>query len=127
MENITNRKYFVVDKEKLEERREKDLEVLPIAGCIKQHMISFFPDGTIQIKENLCICGSCIIGHDEKGVVVNRYGDGNEDSNEDNSDKEVIETSNSIDGGDDEEESLFSVNDELIHDMIKPESFAARF
>ena len=37
MENITNRKYFVVDKEKLEERREKDLEVLPIAGCMKQH------------------------------------------------------------------------------------------
>ena len=59
--------------------------------------------------------------------MVNRYGDGNEDSNEDSIDKEVIETSNSIDGGDDEEESLFSENDELIHDMIKPESFAAIF
>ena len=33
---------------------------LIIKGCLKIHMLSFFPDGSIQSKTNICSCKSCI-------------------------------------------------------------------
>ena len=37
--------------------------VLKIKDIMKQHMISFFPDGFVQMKINLCSCKSCLTGH----------------------------------------------------------------
>ena len=44
-------------------------------GCRKLHMLSFFPDGSIQSKINICSCKSCIEGDfvsclTEKGKTV---------------------------------------------------------
>ena len=33
-----------------------------IANVQKQHMLCFFPSGTIQIKENICSCANCMNG-----------------------------------------------------------------
>ena len=51
--DIPNTHYFEVDREKLDERRVSDTEQLPIKHCIKQHMFAYFPDGSIQVKENV--------------------------------------------------------------------------
>ena len=56
MADIPNRHCFEVDREKLDERRVSDTEQLPIKHCMKHHMFAYFPDGSIQVKENLCIC-----------------------------------------------------------------------
>ena len=37
-----------------------DNSPLIIKGCLKIHMLSFFPDGSIQSKINICSCKSCI-------------------------------------------------------------------
>ena len=62
MKKKKNRKYYLVDGNKLNQRRDNDLEQLKIEDCMKQHMISYFPDGSIEMKENLCICNNCMLG-----------------------------------------------------------------
>ena len=42
-------KYFEVDGDKLDERQ----SVVKIDGCMKQHMFSYFPDGSIQVKPTM--------------------------------------------------------------------------
>ena len=37
-----------------------DNSPLIIEGCLKIHMLSFLPDGSIQSKINICSCKSCI-------------------------------------------------------------------
>ena len=60
MENIkTNMKYFEVDGDKLDERQSV-VDQMKIDGCMKQHMFSYFPDGSIQLKENVCACPPCL-------------------------------------------------------------------
>ena len=46
-----------------------------IKGCMKLHRLSFFPDGSIQSKINICSCKSCVEGDlvsclTEKGKTV---------------------------------------------------------
>ena len=36
--------------------------VVKITNVQKQHMLCFFPSGTIQIKENICSCANCMNG-----------------------------------------------------------------
>ena len=36
---------------------------LKIPDCIKQHMIVYDPDGSIQCKERICSCHECLQGH----------------------------------------------------------------
>ena len=46
----------------------KDLErgehqQMEISGCRKLHMFSYFPNGEIQLKENICSCDQCLKGN----------------------------------------------------------------
>ena len=62
MAPIVNRHYNLVNKEKVDERRQSDDEQMKIKDCMKQHMYAYFPDGSIQVKENMCVCEYCIEG-----------------------------------------------------------------
>ena len=53
----------------------KDHSPLIIKGCRKLHMLTFFPDGSIQSNINICFCKSCSEGDfapclTEKGKTV---------------------------------------------------------
>ena len=58
----SNRKYFEIDAKKLNQRRSTESEKLEITGCSKQHIIAYHPDGSIQIKDNICACNHCLLG-----------------------------------------------------------------
>ena len=53
----SNMKYFHISQDTLKQKRNvgKSNELM-IKGCLKQHMISFFPNGAVKIKENICSC-----------------------------------------------------------------------
>ena len=53
-----DREYFHLDIiHRIDEREE-----LKIKNCMKQHMIVYSPDGSIEVKENICDCQSCLVG-----------------------------------------------------------------
>ena len=39
-----------------------DETILKSVNIMKHHMVSFFPDGSVQIKINMCSCENCLIG-----------------------------------------------------------------
>ena len=47
----------------VDEIRKVNKSVLKIKDIMKQHMLSFFPDGSVQMKINLCLCESCLTGN----------------------------------------------------------------
>ena len=53
--------YFNIESEKIKHQRE-DKVPLPITKCREKHMISFFPDGCMQTKVNICSCPECLKG-----------------------------------------------------------------
>ena len=62
--NADTRKYYAtIPVQLLDEARKIRCGGLPILGSIKARMISFFADGTYQIKVKMCNCESCSIGN----------------------------------------------------------------
>ena len=53
--------YSVLSSEEISQC-EVDNSPLVIGDCRKLHMTSFFPDGSIQSKVNVCSCGPCMEG-----------------------------------------------------------------
>ena len=53
--------YEIVENKSLEEKR-KSKEGTSIPGCRKARMISIFPDGTYQLKKDVCDCEYCLYG-----------------------------------------------------------------
>ena len=53
--------YFNIESEKTKHQSE-DKVPLPITKCREKHMISFFPDGCIKTKVNICSCPECLKG-----------------------------------------------------------------
>ena len=51
--------YEIVEKKSLEENAK---EGISIPGCRKARMISIFPDGTYQLKKDVCDCEFCLYG-----------------------------------------------------------------
>ena len=51
--------YYYLESEKIKQERENKIP-LPISKCREKHMISFFPDGSIQAKVNICSCPECL-------------------------------------------------------------------
>ena len=90
MVDSTNKHYYEIEEDSLVERRSNDNEQLKIDNCMKKHMFAYFPDGTIQVKENLCSCKDCIEGKFtnckiEKGVLIGeeQMEDGDNEVNDD--------------------------------------------
>ena len=72
-QNDANKTYIVLPSDKISQSRNDS--PLVIKGCRNLHMLSFFPDGSIQSKVNICSCNSCIEGEfisylTEKGKSV---------------------------------------------------------
>ena len=66
--------YTILTSEDIESFK-NDNSPLIIKGCMKLHRLSFFPDGSIQSKINICSCKSCVEGDlvsclTEKGKTV---------------------------------------------------------
>ena len=53
--------YYFVTETEIEAQKLKKTS-LPIKGSGQMHMISYFPDGTVQSKVNLCSCVKCSSG-----------------------------------------------------------------
>ena len=86
--------YFLIEPEKINERREGKLP-LPIKFCREKHMISFFHDGSVQTKINICSCEECLKGEfvkcsyeAGKSQVINDCSD-DEECSEFDSDEEI--------------------------------------
>ena len=82
----SNREY--IHFEPFQRTPKKQWEKLPIAGCQKQHIFVYFPDGSLQYKENMCCCDKCLAGNlisckFEKGVEKFKCKDINYNSDED--------------------------------------------
>ena len=125
MADRQNRQYFVIEKEKLEEKRQADHEVLKVDGCMKRHMFSYFPDGSVQVKDNICDCVNCLEGNfiqckDECGKVI-VCGEQLVVQNPDDSHADIIEEDE-----DDDEVDWFPDEDTLL-DEVTTNSFAAIF
>ena len=59
--------------EMFQRKPKKEWDKLPISGCQKQHVFAYYPDGSLQYKENICSCENCLSGNlvqcrFEKGV-----------------------------------------------------------
>ena len=59
--NDDKKHYYYLESEKIKQERENKIP-LPISKCREKHMISFFPDGSIQAKVNICSCPECLKG-----------------------------------------------------------------
>ena len=99
-----------------ERKPKKEWDRLPINGCQKQHMFAYFPDGSVQFKENMCSCETCLDGNFvdckiEKGVekfTRNDYG----------SESETTSDSDGSGGSDgDESRDSESSTDEEIYEI----------
>ena len=81
-----DRQYFTIDPTKLDEIRQQRGS-FKIKDCQAQHMISYFPDGQIQTKVNICSCDQCLTGKFVKCAIeigkVVQEGDGDDDSDSD--------------------------------------------
>ena len=62
--HIDNRFYREVTSEELSENRDNYSQErdLVIEGCMSMRAICFFPDGSLQTKEELCACHCCKLG-----------------------------------------------------------------
>ena len=105
-----------------------------IPGIQKTHMLSFFPSGQVQRKEQICTCTACYNGNfilcenqynGLKGRIV-LQGDDDDTSDEENDDEEEDDA----DEGDEdevlsdmEENELFTHTD--IEELINPNQFIA--
>ena len=97
------KQYYTVDPSELDEIR-KDKDEFKIKDCQAQHMISYFPDGQVQGKVNMCSCDSCLKGKFtyctvEMGTVIQHSDDGSdydsdyaEYENEDHSEELLAES-----------------------------------
>ena len=59
-----NKKHFhVITQDNIENQRELLKYSYMIPNCRALHMISFFPDCSIQTKRHLCSCYECVVGN----------------------------------------------------------------
>ena len=120
MSSKPERHYHLLRDDLLEEKRKLDRIELKIAGCQKQHMFAFFPNGQILMKENLCSCRTCLLGQFidckvEKGIVVvdSPAHDSDDTDSEYDSDAEFAIDNND----DDEDEDFIDDRDTLLSEV----------
>ena len=100
---------------------------IKIKDCKIQHMIVFFPDGSIHVKQNICSCNSCIRDElidcsFEPGVQINS--------------REINSSDDESDGGDydynDENISEVELKEQRLRgdcvlEMLQPDTYIAIF
>ena len=125
-------KLFQHDSKKtLQCYRKNEIESEKIEGsykidkCRSLHMISYFPDGSIQTKQHLCSCFECIVGHfascvSHPGIIFS----GITEDSDSGSDSEESETEEVYDELTKFEQELRA---ECIADIVMPNSFIFLF
>ena len=58
MKDKPERKYYMINDEDVQFAR-KSRGGFPIKGQSKHHIFTFFPDGSVQVKEDMCSCTRC--------------------------------------------------------------------
>ena len=104
---------------------------IKVKDCRKQHKIAFFPEGSIQIKQNICSCNSCIRGalidcSFEPGIQVNSKEINSSDDESDESDE------GDYDYNDDENISEVELEEQRLRgdcvlEMLQPDTYIAIF
>ena len=92
---------------------------LSINNCIKLHMISYFPNGSIQSKVNICSCDSCVEGEFtscliEKGKIL-QIVDKARDHDDDNSSES--EFKNDLKSGDESDTEAHELKAESVNSV----------
>lgn len=105
------------------DRAEKDDE-MKINKCRKQHMISFSPNGAVEMEENICDCTVCLMRNfvdckKEKGRLVVA---GDDVSDEDSSDEY---DSSDFSDNEDEENEVVQLHGDNVFGLIEPGSVVA--
>ena len=96
---------------------------------MKLHMISYFSNGSIQLKVNICSCASCIEGEFiscliEKGKIVYVVDEGSD--NDDNGDSSESEFENDV--SDDESEiEAYELRAENVYSVLNKNKTTACF
>ena len=91
------KKHFLLQTETISARQTKN-NAVKIVGCRNLHMICFFPDGSLQTKQRIYSCLSCLYGDfincvDETGSLLfpTKKNDSDSSSCDSDSDEESIE------------------------------------
>ena len=85
------KEYYLVTPETIHSKRSNDK--LKIDRCIPLHMFCYSPNGSIQLKRQICSCCMCKVGKfiecsDEKGVIVYPRRSNQDESSSSSSDSE---------------------------------------
>ena len=58
--NDSKKHYYSIEKNEIEVEKKKIQGFHGIQKCRSLHMISYFPDASIQTKQHLCSCAACV-------------------------------------------------------------------
>ena len=61
--NDINKHYILLDGDEIQDVKNSVSGSYKIKKCRSLHMISYFPDGSIQTKQHLCSCAECVVGN----------------------------------------------------------------
>ena len=106
--------YYTIEAQDLQESRQKKSS-FPIDGCQAQHMFSFFPNGEVQAKLNICSCENCILGKfvscfSEPGKIIEH----GEDISSCSSDSEEVEVDDHAVDSDSEFDAVEIIGDTVF-------------
>ena len=102
---------------------------LSTTNCMKFQMISYFPNGSIQSKANICSCASCIEGEFiscliEKGKIVQVVDKASD--NNDNNDSSESEFENDV-SGDESETEAYELRAESMNSVLNKNTTTALY
>ena len=94
------KQYFTVEPSELDELRQNKDEFI-IKNCQAQHMISYFANGQVQGKINMCSCDKCLIGEFihctvEMGTILQNSNNESDSEGDDEADYENEEHSEEL-------------------------------
>ena len=102
---------------------------LTITNYMQLHMISYFPNGSIQSKVNICPCASCIEGEFiscliEKGKIVQVVDEASD--NDDNDDSSESEFENDV-SDDESETEAYELRAESVNSILNKNTTIALY
>ena len=59
--NDINKHYILLDGDEIQDLKNSISGSYKVKKCRSLHMISYFPDGSIQTKQHLCSCVECVV------------------------------------------------------------------
>ena len=106
-----------------------DESPLSINSCMKLHMISYFPNRSIQSKVNICSCDSCIEGEFtscliEKGKIVQIVDEANDHDDDDSSESEF---ENDLESGDESDTEAYELRAESVNSVLRRNNHCSLF